>query len=48
MQVLAIDSELRVRLGRSAKERARDSFSESTVTAAVLEFYSNVMSTAHS
>jgi glycosyltransferase involved in cell wall biosynthesis len=48
MQVLAIDSELRVRLGRSAKKRARESFSESTVTAAVLEFYSNVMSTAHS
>jgi glycosyltransferase involved in cell wall biosynthesis len=43
---LAKDSEWRVQLGLNAQERARDTFSESTVTAAVLEFYSRVMSAA--
>ena len=47
MQILSNDSELRERLGRNAMERARDAFSESKVTNAVLEFYSNVMSIVH-
>ncbi|MDB4805026.1 glycosyltransferase [bacterium] len=47
MLLLARDPDLRAQLGLNAQERAHDAFSESTVTAAILEFYAGVMSTVH-
>ena len=47
MLLLAENSDLRSELGTKAQQRAKDVFSESTVTGAVLEFYSNVLSTVH-
>jgi glycosyltransferase involved in cell wall biosynthesis len=46
MQLLAKDHDLSAQLGLNAQKRARDDFSESTVTTAVLAFYSDAMSTA--
>ena len=47
MLLLAENADLRSELGTKARQRAEDVFSESTVTGAVLEFYSNVLSTVH-
>jgi hypothetical protein len=47
MLLLAENSDLRSELGTKAQQRVKDVFSESTVTGAVLEFYSNVLSTVH-
>ena len=47
MLLLAENADLRSELGTKARQRAEDVFSESTVTSAVLEFYSNVLSTVH-
>jgi glycosyltransferase involved in cell wall biosynthesis len=43
MQMLADDPLLRARLGRNGQVRARRDFSEASVTAALLEFYEEVM-----
>jgi glycosyltransferase involved in cell wall biosynthesis len=47
MLLLAENADLRSALGTKARQRAEDVFSESTVTGAVLEFYSNVLSTVN-
>lgn len=47
MLLLAENADLRSELGTKARQRAEDIFSESTVTGAVLEFYSNLLSNVH-
>ena len=47
MLLLAENADLRLELGTKARQRAEDIFSESVVTDAVLEFYSNVLSDVH-
>ncbi|MEK9568315.1 MAG: glycosyltransferase family 4 protein [Paracoccaceae bacterium] len=47
MLLLSKNSDLRSELGTKARQRAEEFFSESAVTDAVLEFYSNVLSDVH-
>ena len=47
MLLLAENADLRSELGTKARQRAKDVFSESAVTGAVLEFYSNELSSVH-
>jgi glycosyltransferase involved in cell wall biosynthesis len=47
MLLLSQNSDLRSELGKKARQRAEEFFSESRVTDAVIEFYSNLLSDVH-